>query len=57
MINIIYEVTSAEEFTSAGKLCKPYKRWAERYENKLMKLNNGFIIFLPGMFAKDHIIV
>ena len=40
-----------------GRICIPYKRWTERYENKLKILDNGFVVFLPGIFAVENITV
>ena len=53
--NIVYEVTYASPLTKTGKECKPYKDWQEKWSNKLQKLENGFIIFLPKMFSLDNI--
>ncbi len=53
--NITYEVTPYSSLTPTGKECMPYKRWQERWKNKLIKLDNGFIIFLPEMFYIDYI--
>ena len=53
--NITYEVTSYSPLTKTGKECKPYKVWLERWGNKLAKLDNGFIIFLPEMFQINNI--
>ncbi len=41
--------------TKTGKPCKPYLDWQEKWHNKLKKLDNGFIIFLPAMFTLDNI--
>lgn len=53
--NIIYEVTRHSTYTKTGKVCVPYKKWKDRWENKLKKLDNGFIIFLPDMFKLENI--
>lgn len=57
IINITYEVTYAQPLTKTGKISVPYNRWSKRYKDKLQILDNGFVIFLPGMFAKDNISV
>lgn len=53
--NIIYEVTHHSPLTPTGKECVPYKRWVGRWGDKLTKLDNNFIIFLPDMFHIDNI--
>ena len=53
--NITYEVTHHFPTTRTGKICKPYKRWKDRWNEKLKKLDNGFIIFLPEMFSINNI--
>ena len=53
--NITYEVTHHSPLTKTGRECIPYKRWSDRWNKKLYKLNNGFIIFLPEMFKIDNI--
>ena len=55
--NIIYEVTSSKPNTPTGRRSIPYKRWEESWKGKLAKLDNGFVIFLPDMFALDNITV
>lgn len=53
--NITYEVTRHLPLTPTGRICIPYKKWKNRWNNKLKKLDNGFIIFLPEMFKLDNI--
>ena len=53
--NINYEVTYHSPLTKTGKESKPYKDWANKWQDKLKKLDNGFIIFLPKMFELDNI--
>ena len=53
--NITYEVTYKNRLTKTGKICKPYADWEARWKNKLTKLDNGFIIFLPEMFSLSNI--
>lgn len=53
--NITYEVTSAEPLTKTGKECVLYKRWLNRWGDKLRILDNGFVVFLPAMFEIDNI--
>lgn len=53
--NITYEIIYRSPLTPTGRICIPYKRWKDRWSNKLKKLDNGFIIFLPEMFKLDNI--
>ena len=53
--NITYEVTRYSPLTPTGKICIPYQRWKERWSEKLKKLDNGFVIFLPEMFNLNNI--
>lgn len=53
--NITYEVTYKNPLTKTGKPCKPYNDWKMKWRNKLEKLDNGFIIFLPEMFSLENI--
>ena len=53
--NIHYEVIRHAPLTKTGKICVPYQRWEKKWQNKLKKLDNGFIIFLPEMFALKNI--
>tara|TARA_B100000989_G_C19467810_1_gene439194 strand:- start:162 stop:839 length:678 start_codon:yes stop_codon:yes gene_type:complete len=54
IINISYEVLSGNKHLVNGEESKPYKRWKERYKNKLEILENGFVIFKPNMFDKAN---
>ena len=54
IINIFYEVLSGNKYLLNGEESKPYKRWKERYEDKLEILDNGFVIFKPKMFDKAN---
>ena len=45
---------SGKKYLANGEESKPYKRWKERYENKLEILENGFVIFKPNMFDKGN---
>ena len=53
--NISYEVISCTRYTKTGKESVPYRSWMNKWENKLTQLDNGFIIFLPGMFFEKNI--
>lgn len=53
--NITYEIIRQSRLTPTGKICKPYKIWKDKWANKLEKLDNGFIIFLPEIFKLDNI--
>lgn len=52
---ITYEVIKDKLLTKTGKESKPYKDWSIKWKDKLQKLDNGFIIFLPEMFSLDQI--
>lgn len=55
IIMVCYEVPSIPPLTKTGKQSKPFSDWREKWDGKLRRLDNGFIIFLPEMFARDHI--
>ena len=52
---ITYEITPYSPLTKTGKECVPYKRWLDKWGDKLAILDNGFTIFLPEMFQIDNI--
>ena len=52
---ITYEIPGCDPRTPTGKLSVPFRRWEDKWLNKLERLDNGFIIFLPGMFSLDYI--
>ena len=51
--HIYYKVPNCSPLTPTGKVSKPYKDWETEWSNKLKRLENGFIIFLPGIFALE----
>lgn len=57
IVIITYEVPAGDIWTKAGELRKPFTDWRKKWERKLRRLDNGFIVFLPDMFAPEHIIV
>ena len=50
-----YEVPSRDPKTKTGKLSKPFQDWQDKWDKKLCRLDNGFIVFLPDMFERDNI--
>ena len=55
IIYVHYEVPRIGPITRTGLISQAFKNWEERWDNKLGRLDNGFIVFLPGMFARDNI--
>lgn len=56
IIVVTYEVPGRHTpFTATGKPSIPFGRWQEKWDGKLERLENGFIIFKAGMFALDYI--
>lgn len=51
IINLEYEVPGCDPLTPTGKESQRFKRWKEKWDGKLERLDNGFIIFRPGMFG------
>ena len=57
IVNLIYAVPGRDRWTAKGDERVPYKRWRQTWEGKLECLDNGFVIFLPGMFAQENIVM
>lgn len=57
IVNLTYEVPGCDPLKKDGEERVPYTRWREKWEGKLARLDNGFIIFLPAMFARENITV
>lgn len=57
IVNIIYEVPNCEPLTSKGKPRVPFVRWRDAWQEKLQRLDNGFIIFRPAMFARENTMI
>lgn len=55
IVNITYEVPGVDPTTPTGKESVPFKRWEEKWGDKLKRLDNGFIIFRERMFSLDNI--
>lgn len=55
IIKLIYAVPGCEPLTKTGKESVPYLRWEKEWEGKLNRLPNGFIVFMPAMFAKENL--
>lgn len=55
IITVYYEVPGCGPLTSTGKQSVPFGRWRQRWEGRLKRMDNGFVIFLPGMFCMDNI--
>ena len=41
--------------TKTGRKSIPFSRWKDKWEGKLERLDNGFVIFLPEMFSMENI--
>ena len=55
IITVIYEVPGSRLFLKNGEPNTPFLRWREKWRGKLARLDNGFIVFLPEMFARDYL--
>ena len=55
IIMVTYAVPGCDPLTPTGKRSKPFHDWQARWDGKLQRMDNGFIVFLPGMFARDYI--
>ncbi|MGU9950962.1 MAG: TaqI family restriction endonuclease [Gammaproteobacteria bacterium WSBS_2016_MAG_OTU1] len=55
IVMVTYEVPGCDPLTKKGTLRVPFERWQEKWDGKLRRLDNGFIIFTPQMFARDYI--
>lgn len=51
IINLEYEVPGCDPLTPTGRESQRFKRWKEKWDGKLGRLDNGFIIFRSGMFS------
>lgn len=54
---VIYEVPGCEPQTPTGRESRPFQRWKKKWEKKLKRLDNGFIVFLPDMFKAKEIFI
>lgn len=52
---VSYEVPGSRLFLKNGEPNTPFRRWQTKWRGKLARLDNGFIIFLPEMFAREQI--
>ena len=57
IVNLTYEVPGCDPVTPTGKQSVPFARWENRWRGKLARLDNGFIVFESGMFAREYITV
>ena len=57
IVVVTYEVPGCDPLTKTGKQCVPFARWKERWAGKLDRMDNGFIVFLPEMFAAENLTV
>lgn len=55
IVNLTYEVPGCDPLTKTGKESVPFARWAEKWNGKLARLDNGFIVFMPEMFSRKHL--
>ena len=56
MIFVEYEVPLHGELTKTGKKSVPYKRWHTEWSDRLIRLDNGFIIFKKEMFELQNLL-
>ena len=57
IIMVYYEVPDCDPKTKTGKDRVPFQRWLNKWNDKLERLDNGFIIFRPKMFAYKNIMI
>ncbi len=57
IINITYEIPISSPKKKNGEPRKPFTDWQEKWDGKLERLNNGFIIFKPQMFSPEYITI
>lgn len=57
IVNLMYAVPGCDRLNRKGEERIPFRRWREKWQGKLAYLDNGFIVFLPGMFARENITV
>ena len=50
-----YEVAPPNRYLKDGSMSKPFTTWTARYDGLLSLLDNGFVIFENGMFAKNRL--
>ena len=55
IVTVVYEVPGSRLFLRNGAPNTPFLRWQKKWRGKLARLDNGFIVFLPDMFAREHI--
>lgn len=55
IVMVTYEVPGCDPLTKTGKKSVPYGRWEAKWEGRLERLPNGFIIFTPKMFEMDNL--
>ncbi|MGI9297281.1 MAG: TaqI family restriction endonuclease [Gammaproteobacteria bacterium] len=55
IVTVVYEVPGSRLFLKSGEPNTPFRRWRAKWRGKLARLDNGFIVFLPEMFAREHI--
>ncbi len=55
IMNLQYEVPGCDPLTPTGKESQPFKRWVDKWHEKLDRLENGFIIFRSEMFLEEEL--
>jgi len=55
IIALNYEVPGAKLFLKNGEPNTAFTRWLDRWSGRLVRLDNGFIIFTPEMFKPEHL--
>lgn len=56
IVNLTYAVPGCGPLTPTGKPSTPFAHWRENWGDKLVRLDNGFIVFLPAMFARKNLV-
>ena len=55
-VEIPYEVIDKAPLTPTGRVCIPYRRWEQKWGDRLKRLDNGFIVFCPPMFQPQNLL-
>jgi len=55
VILLPYKLTPRQLHLHSGEKSKPYKDWENQWGGKLKRLDNGFVVFRPQMFALEEL--
>ncbi len=55
IMNLQYEVPGCDPLTPTGRESQRFRRWKDKWAEKLDRLDNGFIIFRSGMFSEKEL--